>query len=338
LPGPHPSKPQSRSRFLVFVILGLIAVIAFLLAARGTSFDQTSEWFRPKAAGAAQALDQTSEWYRRKLAGAEQALDQTSGWFRRKIAGAEQALGQSWKGVRKKVAGRMETATPPVSQPSREPAAPVRDVFTTEDNRIWQSMNLGEHTQRGSTMYMGGTMIIQGAGTGMWQGQDSCRFVWTKATGDYAFSAQLKAIAKNNGVAITGLLVKGADPALGPGLLFGCLGSGELFLQIRQPGNKTAVVKRSVQPVRIPNHLKLIRRGKAFEACVSSDGLVWSPFAVCELDLPSGNAIGFTVSAEVPDTLATAKFADIRLLAPDQPGEELTSGVPTVPAPAAPGR
>lgn len=164
-------------------------------------------------------------------------------------------------------------------------------------------------------------MIIQGTGSDMWQGYDRCRFLYTKASDNYAFSAQITVIADNNSFAISGLLVKGDEPDLGPGLLFGFLGSGELFLQIRQPNNTTVVVKRSEHPVRIPSYLKLIRHGKSFEACVSADGRNWDLFSTCELDLPSENTVGCTVSAHVPNTLATAQFANIRLLTPSLPGE-----------------
>jgi hypothetical protein len=151
----------------------------------------------------------------------------------------------------------------------------------------------------------------------MWKGYDRCRFVWTKVLNNYSFSAQIKAIADNNSLAVTGLLVKGEDPVPGPGLLFGILGSGELFLQLRQPNNKAVVVKRSGTPIRIPSHLKIIRCGKLYEAYVSGNGLSWERFAACELDLPAGNTIGFSVSAQVPNARATAKIASIRLLTQD---------------------
>ena len=188
-------------------------------------------------------------------------------------------------------------------------------------------MNLGERTQGGSTIQMGGTWFIQGTGTDMLKGEDRCRYVWTKATGNYAFSAQVMAIADNDSFAITGLLVKGDNPALGPSLLFGFLGSGELFLQIRQPSKKNTLLKRSERPIRLPSYLKIARCGKVFESFVSADGHTWDLFASCELDLSSGNSVGFSVSAQVPNTLATAKIASIHLMTPGLPGAAQTNTV-----------
>ncbi|MEI7902735.1 MAG: protein kinase [bacterium] len=301
---PQPLVPSSQRRAFVIVILGLIAVVELLIAAREHSFTQTFEWLRREVATPLQTMALTVS--------------------RPPVQPGTDAPVQ-------KDADSITPMNLPISQPPPGTTVPVReDILTTEANLIWQSMNLGEHTQGGSTMQMGGTMIVQGTGTDMWAGDDSCRFVWTKSARNYAFSAQIKVIAVNNSLAITGLLIKGEDPALGPGLLFGFLGSGELFLQIRQPNNKVVVVKRSERPIRLPSYLKIIRRDKAFEACVSVDGRVWNPFAACELDLPSGNTIGFAVSAQIPNTLATAKFAGIRLLTPSLPGATQTHDVPAV--------
>lgn len=282
---------SSRRHVLVPCILALVAVIELLVAVRKQSFDRTFEWVRHEVASRIKTM----------------ALP------------ASQPQPEAAAPVRE-VADRTEASSLLISRPQNQPqpeaVVPVGDVFTTEANVVWKSLNLGLNTQRGSTMQVGGTLMIQGAGTDMWKGFDRCRFVWTKASGNYAFSAQVKVIANKNSIAITGMLVKGDDPALGPGLLFGFLGSGELFLQIRDPNNKTVIVRRSGQPIQLPHYLKLIRLGNVFEASISDNGHAWAPFAACELDLPSCNTLGFSVSAQDPDVLVTAKFANIRLLKP----------------------
>jgi hypothetical protein len=288
---PEPSAPYfRRDAFITVALLGLVALLEFLIVAKEQSFDWTFETLRQEATSHIKPMAHP----------------------------VSQPLPETAVPVREE-ADRIEITDLKISQPKTESGTPARDVFSTEAALSWQSTNLGESTQPGSTMQMGETLIVQGSGTDMWKGFDRCRYVWMRASDDYAFSAQIKSIADNDGVAITGLLIKGAETALGPGLLFGFLGSGELFLQVRQPNNKTAIIKRSVRPVRLPGYLKIIRRGKAFEAWVSVDGRAWNLFAACELDLPSRNTLGFAVSAQVPGTLATAKFTSIRLLTPAAP-------------------
>ena len=301
-------EPYSRHHKRVTVILSLVALIELLIAVRERSFNETWEWLSRDVAGPIKTM----------------VLRASRSQPQPKITS-----GPVWED-----AGHAETAALPVSQtqPPAQPetAGPVQEDFTAEASLAWQSVNLGEHAQGGSTLQMAETLIIQGTGTAMWKGSDSCRFVWTKASGNFAFSVQIKTIADNNSLALTGLMVKGADPAQGPGLLFGFLGSGELFLQVRQVNNKTIVVKRSGRQIPLPSYLKMIRRGKAFQACVSADGRVWEHFAACELELPSANTIGLAVSAQAPNTLATAKFANFRLLMPGMPVAAQTNGVSKV--------
>jgi len=320
----RPVAAPSRSiSWVVVIVLGLIAVAEFLIAAR------------------IQSNDQAWAWLRQRIAGKEQPFGQTWERFRRSVAGKEQFFGQAWARLRRDVAHKKDdtssaSRSPQTSSQKPKAGALGRDLLSTEDNRIWESMNLGVNAQRGSTMYMGGTMIIQGPGTDMWKGYDRCRFVWSKASGDYEFSSQVNVIADKDGFAVTGLLVKGADPTVGPGLLFGFLGNGELFLQLRHPNNSTVVVKRSGRRIELPHCLKIVRRGKTFEASLSVDGVAWDRFASCELDLPADNAVGFSVSAQIPDTLATAKFARIRLVAPLLPAAAAqTNGVSAAAAPQA---
>ncbi len=300
---PQSDAPKPKNRAFVTLILGLVAVLEILIAVRALSFVQTLTWFRQEVYGRLKTLALTPS-------------APSSGT----PAPAREGNGPAQPNATAKSIGPAESSalliSPPPAQTLPVPSRPVNDSFTREANVVWQSLTLGENTSRGSTMQMGGTLIVQGTGTDMWQGHDSGRFVCTKAAGNYAFSAQVVAIADNNSLAVTGLLLKGEDPSRGPGLLFGFLGNSELFLQIRAANHTTAIVRRSGHPVRYPVHLKIIRRDNMFEASVSSDGLAWAPFAACEVELTATHSLGFTVSTHDLNTLATAKFANIRLLTP----------------------
>ena len=215
---------------------------------------------------------------------------------------------------------------------SGEPGLPAQADFTSENRLNWQCASLGEQALRGSTMQHSGTLIIQSTGTEMAKGHESYRFVWSKADGNFAFSARVQSIAENDPLAISGLLIKGADPTRGPGLFFGFLGNGDLFLQARKPQGKPVLVKRSGRPIPFPCSLRITRRGSTFEAALSGDGLTWAPFATYDLGLPRATAVGFVVCPNKPDTLATAKFAGIRLLTPPLGAAPQTNAVPATAA------
>lgn len=297
---PFPSWSSSRRRAVVTALLGLVAVVELGIAVKQNSFQITFGWLRQEASALKENLARPAP---------------------EAVAADPKRPAEAVTPVQK-TPDYVRVVTPPApgSKPRPSAAAKVSEAPADEDSLSWQSVNLGGDKISGSTLRMGDTLIVQGSGTDMWNGEDHCRFAWSKAAGDYTFSAQVKAIADNNRLAVSGLLIKGEDPALGPGVLFGFLGTGELFLQLRQPTatNRAVVVKSSGSPVPLPSYLRIARAGKTFEACTSPDGSAWTPFATCELDLPADNTVGFCVSSQDAAALAAAKFSDIRLQNPGQ--------------------
>ncbi len=231
-------------------------------------------------------------------------------------------FGLSTDAARQPARGQPATTVLP---PNRQPLLPLpdADAFIAATAPFWSSTNLGDDTQGGSTMQTGGTLIIQGTGTGMWRGDDNGRFVWTKVYGDYSFSAEVTTIARNDPSSVSGLMLRGNKPSSGPSLLFGFLGSGVLFAQLRHPERRMQTVfRQSGKPVALPCHLRVVRRSAQIDIAYSANGMDWTPFAVCEFGLPEETSVGFALSAEAPHALATAKFADVRLMkivAPPQP-------------------
>jgi len=194
------------------------------------------------------------------------------------------------------------------SAPDTSPYA----VFTTGNGETWFTMTLGRVPQRGSAIYAGGTLILQGSGTAMWEGLDCCRYVWCRKEGTYHFSASLLAYADQDPFAMTGLLIKGSNPAQGDGLFFGVLGNGDLVLQLRRANGERQVLKRKPPRVSPWRCLGINRTGDTFAALVSEDGQIWAPFMTCTLPLTDPNTVGFVVSSNLAQDLATAKFTNIR--------------------------
>lgn len=322
---PRWSIPEPRRRAVVTGGLALIALINLLIAVEQRSFEQTFAWIRQGIESARAAPDEAeTPPPAAEAAGPAAAVPKGDSYVKVVAPGAAAKSGKPAPAALGK----------PAPLPHRpDPAAPAAEAAFA-----WQSTNLGGEKTSGSTLQVGDTLIVQGTGTDLWKGYDRCRFVWTKAAGDFTFSTQVKAIAASDGAAVSGLLVKGEDPARGPGLLFGFLGTGELFLQLRHPDNQTALVKRSGGPEPLPRFLRLVRAGNSYEASVSADGRAWQLFAACQLALAPTNALGFCVSSQDADTLAAATFAHIFLLEPDLPGgprtNKLSAGArpPTRPA------
>ena len=280
-----------KSRWSVIVVLGLVALLALLVAVRERSFIQLYDFLREEV-----------RLRRSRIVPADPMLQ----------------------------GGRIEAdlSTAALVFPSDK-------SFTQESKLAWQSVNLGDHILGGSTMQMGRLMVVQGSGRGMWEGFDSCRYVVAKADGDYAFYARVDAFAAADKLSVSGIMIKGAEYAAGPSLVFGYLGNGQLFMQVRRPdgapdlpprlfrraspsrpAHLVSLVNISEKPLPVSLHLRIVRSGKGYEASHSKDGTKWRRFAVCEIDLGRINSVGLTVSSHSPKELATAKFSQVRLMTP----------------------
>ncbi len=209
--------------------------------------------------------------------------------------------------------------------PLPEPASllPLLAAFTNEEKLVWHITNIGAQTKSGSAMQTGGALIIQLSGVAVdnwasWRnGYNYGRFIWSKVTTDhYAFSARIVSMATHDSREVTGIQIKGTDASTCPWVLFGFLGNGELFLQIRNPDSKAIIIRHVKQPDRTARRLMIVRRGSLFEALYSSDGISWTPFGRCSLALPSEHTVGFTISMLDPNRLDVVKFDTLSLKLP----------------------
>ncbi len=195
------------------------------------------------------------------------------------------------------------------------PLLPLLNEFADETKQLWQITNIGAQSKSGTTSQTGGALMIQLPGVvvdrwASWRnGYDHGRFIWSKvATNYYAFSARFAATANQDPLNVTGIQVKGTDASASPWLLFGFLGNGELFLQVRNPDNKAVIVKRANPLALDPRYLMIVRRENLFEALHSRDGRSWTPFGRCTLELPAEHAVGFLIATLDPQKFATVRF------------------------------
>ena len=221
------------------------------------------------------------------------------------VAFKQQSFPETWKWLRDDVGGWFKGVVASVSG-----KAVGKSGFGME----WHSTNLGDFSSRGSTMLFGEDLFIQCAGSEMWMGKENYRFFWTKFNGDFSFSSEVLEIPSNNDFDISGLLVKNEDLNDPAGVLFGFIGSGNLFLQVRGQGKTAEMIKCSKDIIELPVYLKIERSGRKFVAYTSADRAEWTEFSSCEVDLQGVSTIGLAVSSENIDTVASAKFSGVTLV------------------------
>ena len=293
-PEPPPQRPLKIGRIIFFTLLLIGGALA--VAVQFPPCDKMWDMYYYRAVG-----------YVNDVAKRQPVVAQTLKWS-----------GQKIDDLKRLVMGRLGTLseTPTVLLP------PLTD-FTEEAKQTWLITNVGGQAKSGGTMQTGGALMVQlpGVAVDKWaswrNGYDHGRFVWSKvSTKQYAFSARILSAANNDPLDVTGIQVKGADASTCPCVLFAFLGNGELFLQVRSPENKATVIKNVMQPAAGQRHLMIVRRDSLFEALSSSDGITWTPFGRCTLDLPAEHTVGFSISAVDPNKFSTVKFDSMSLKLP----------------------
>ena len=238
------------------------------------------------------------------------------------VAFKQQSFSETWKWMRDDVGGWFKG---------------VVTSFRNSDSAIngfglvWHSTSQGvSANHRGSTMLFGEDLLVQGSGSDMWMGEENYRFFWTKFLENFSFSTKVLAISSENDFDISGLLVKNEDLNNASGVLFGFLGYGNLFLQIRREGKTANMIKCSKEIIDPPVYLKIERSGIMYTASTSADGTEWSEFAKCDTDLHDVNTIGLVVSSENEESMASAKFTDITLISMPSQIPVLTNAIPDI--------
>lgn len=217
-------------------------------------------------------------------------------------------------------------ATPPsATQVEATPVAPAADEQVAMPPRLltprWVTSGRGQ-SGRGSTFWHKGTLLLVGETSEETQERDIFRFVSTPLEGDFALSAQLVSASKAFEYPRTGLLVAEGANDLGATLFFGKQRDGTLALQVRQRGEPDRTVTVSRDPLALPSHLRIIRRGDTFSAATSVDGTVWTSFGRCTVALPARVNLGVAIFPGVPGVVSQVEFTGLTLRGsplPDNP-------------------
>jgi len=236
------------------------------------------------------------------------------------IAYKQRSFPATWRWMRDDVGGWIKTVVAYLKGENEK--------LSTGPVYEWNSVTMGDFLKRSSTMQFGEKLILQCSGKDMWSGAENYRFFKVDCEGNYSFAMKVLEISANNDYDISGMLVKNQNLSDPSGILFGFLGSGHLFLQVRGKSRTAEVVKCMKNVVALPAYLKIVRDGRLFTTFFSSDGEDWSEFASCEMDLKSGNAVGAVVSSQHPESVALAKFSSVFLQFPAAPAIIPTNAVP----------
>ncbi len=177
----------------------------------------------------------------------------------------------------------------------------------------WFSVDIGDEL-RGSTTWFDKNLILLSNGAGIIERSDSCRYVHSGISGDFTLSVEIAANRAPVAGSKAGLMVRTGSSPTATALFFGRLGDGRLQVSLRYDST-IEVIETSEEPVFLPQHIQLARKGESFDFFISADGRHWSHFAGVEMGLTRQLRVGFAL-ASYDESTASVEFREIALRGP----------------------
>jgi regulation of enolase protein 1 (concanavalin A-like superfamily) len=161
-----------------------------------------------------------------------------------------------------------------------------------------------------------GTILMNGAGTDVWNASDQFRLVYKSLKGNGSIVAKVESLEATNEWSKAGVMIRetvsggsthafnAATPTATHGISF----------QRRTTVDVATNANQDVNATPLPQWVKLTRNGSTFTAQYSSDGKAWKDVvttAPVTIDMANDVLIGLAVCSHVAGTAAGAKFSNV---------------------------
>ena len=163
------------------------------------------------------------------------------------------------------------------------------------------------------------TIVMNGTGTDIYNATDEGRFVWRQLTGDGSITARVDSLANTNAWAKAGVMIRESlDP--GSSWAYSLMSSTNgAHFQARLTGGAGATSDTSMTlpadqtALRVPAWVRLERKGDAFRAYYSADGVAWTSNVWNPQTIPMVSTvyIGLAVTSHVANVVCAASFSNI---------------------------
>ncbi len=161
-----------------------------------------------------------------------------------------------------------------------------------------------------------GTILMNGAGTDVWDAADQFRFVYKSLKGNGSIIAKVESIGRAHEWSKAGVMIRestssgsthafnAATPTATHGISF----------QRRITPDTATNANTDVADTALPQWVKVTRNGSTFTAQYSADGKAWTDVvttAPVTIDMANDVLIGLAVSSHVAGTATGAKFSNV---------------------------
>ncbi len=193
----------------------------------------------------------------------------------------------------------------PAPQPAVSPSLPLP----------WSDQDVGPVGLAGTAQVQNGNWSITGAGADIWANSDGFHFVYQSWQGDGQIVARVTRQDVTDPWAKGGIMIRETLRSDARHLMLAVTPANgvRFFHRFQTTGETTSdPINSSVTPV----WMKLVRRGNAFSAYTSADGLTWQWAGTESIALPVSVFFGLVVNSHDNSTLGTVAFDQVSVGVP----------------------
>jgi hypothetical protein len=176
----------------------------------------------------------------------------------------------------------------------------------------WRSQSIGDVNLAGSAGVSNRTFAIRAAALDIGDRADTCAFISTEMAGDGELTGRVFNLDGADRFAKLGVMIRENADRASRFVMVSVNGNGEVCFQYRAE-NREKSVDGAILPARIPCWLKLVRRGKTFQAFYSRDGRDWNEAGAVTLKINDRASIGFALSSHSSFAMGSAMVDEARL-------------------------
>jgi regulation of enolase protein 1 (concanavalin A-like superfamily) len=194
----------------------------------------------------------------------------------------------------------------------------VKETMTvppaTDSFKGWTAIDINDPLAGGQKVISDDAIDLYAAGSDVYGTEDQFRFIYQKLSGDFTLTATMDTLTFTNTYAKAGIMIREDLDKDSRFATLDIFPDGEVEMGARPVKGKEVWTKVVMGP-EIPGvQLKLVRKGTVIERYFACGGSDWDKLDTVEYEnLPADVYAGLFSTSHDNETLATAKFRDIKI-------------------------
>jgi uncharacterized repeat protein (TIGR03806 family) len=174
----------------------------------------------------------------------------------------------------------------------------------------WTDADIGNVGVRGEASFLNGNFNVLASGNDIWENADAFHFVSKNLGGDGEIVARIVSLQYTDPWAKAGVMLRESNLADAKYVFVGFTGQGGSVLQSRVATDNSSV-SADGPATKLPEWLKLVRRGENFSGYISAGGTNWNFVGAVKISMNKNLSAGLAVTAHNNSVLNSTLFDNV---------------------------